>query len=185
MIEQLKKIEKRYRELDRKMARPEIATDLSQLQTLAQERAAIEEIVMTYRKYRDVEKSLEETRAMLDDDLDEEMANLARQEIESLEKKLSELKEKLRLALLPKDPNDEKDIIMEIRAGTGGNEAALFAADLFRMYSRYAQAHNWNTDILSMSESGIGGFKEIIFEVKGKGAYSHLKYESGVHRVQR
>jgi len=185
MIEQLKKIEKRYRELDRKMARPEIATDLSQLQTLAQERAAIEEIVMTYRKYRDAEKSLEETRTMLDDDLDEEMVNLARQEIESLEKKLDELKEKLRLALLPKDPNDEKDIIMEIRAGTGGSEAALFAADLFRMYSRYAQAHNWNTDILSMSESGIGGFKEIIFEVKGKGAYSRLKYESGVHRVQR
>jgi len=185
MMEQLEKFEKRYRELDRKMARPEIATDLSQLQTLAQERAAIEDIVMTYRKCRDVDKSLGETRAMLDDDLDEEMANLARQEIESLEKELGELKEKLRLALLPKDPNDKKDIIMEIRAGTGGNEAALFAADLFRMYSRYAQAHGWNTDILSMSESGIGGFKEIIFEVKGKGAYSRLKYESGVHRVQR
>jgi len=185
MMEQLEKFEKRYRELDKKMARPEIATDLSQLQTLAQERAAIEGIVMNYRKYRDVEKSLGETRAMLDDDIDEEMANLARQEIESLEKELGELKEKIRLALLPKDPNDEKDIIMEVRAGTGGNEAALFAADLFRMYSRYAQAHGWNTDILSMSESGIGGFREIIFELKGKGAYSHLKYESGVHRVQR
>ncbi len=185
MIEQLEKIEKRYRELDKKMARPEVATDISQLQKLAQERAAIEDTVKIYRKYKSVEKSLKETKAMLDDDLDEEMANLARQEIESLEKELGELKEKLRLALLPRDPNDEKDIIMEIRAGTGGNEAALFASDLFRMYSRYAQAHGWNTDILSMSESGIGGFKEIIFEVKGKGAYSRLKYESGVHRVQR
>ncbi len=185
MIEQLEKIEKRYRELDKKMARPEVATNLSQLQKLAQERAAIEDTVKIYRKYKSVDKSLKETRAMLDDDLDEEMANMARQEIESLETELGELTEKLRLALLPEDPNDEKDIIMEIRAGTGGNEAALFAADLFRMYSRYAQAHNWNTDILSMSESGIGGFKEIIFEVKGKGAYSRLKYESGVHRVQR
>jgi len=185
MIEQLEKIEKRYRELDRKMAQPEIATDIARLQSLAQERAAIEDTVKTYRRYKGVEKSLKETRTMMDDDLDEEMANLARQEIESLETELDELKEKLRLALIPKDPNDEKDIIMEIRAGTGGNEAALFAADLFRMYSRYAQAHSWNTDILSMSESGIGGFKEIIFEVKGKGAYSRLKYESGVHRVQR
>jgi peptide chain release factor 1 len=185
MIEQLEKIEKRYRELDEKMARPELATDLNQLQALAQERAAIENIVRDYRKYKDVEKSLEETRAMLDEDIDEEMASLARQEIESLETRLGDLKEKLRLALLPKDPNDEKDIIMEIRAGTGGNEAALFAADLFRMYSRYAQARGWKTDILSLSESGIGGFKEIIFEVKGRGAYSRFKYESGVHRVQR
>ena len=185
MMEQLEKIEKRYEELNEKMARPEIATDLSQLQSLARERATIEDIVTTYRKYKDAEKAMEETRVMLKDDLDAEMANLARQEIESLETQLGELTEMLRLALLPKDPNDEKDIIMEIRAGTGGNEAALFAADLFRMYSRYAQAHNWNPDILSMSESGIGGFKEIIFEVKGKGAYSRLKYESGVHRVQR
>jgi peptide chain release factor 1 len=185
MIEQLEKIEKRYRELDEEMARPELAADLAQLQALAQERATIEDIVKDYRKYRSVAKSLEETRAMLDEDLDEEMASLARQEIESLETRLDDLREKLRLALLPRDPNDEKDIIMEIRAGTGGNEAALFAADLFRMYSRYAQARGWKTDILSMSESGIGGFKEIIFEVKGKGAYSRFKYESGVHRVQR
>jgi peptide chain release factor 1 len=185
MMEQLEKIEKRYEEISEKMARPEISTDLSQLQSLAQERASIEEIVTAYRKYKDVQKSLEETRTMLNDDLDEEMTKLTNQEIDSLETQLDELTEELRVALIPKDPNDEKDIIMEIRAGTGGNEAALFAADLFRMYSRYAQAHNWKTDIISMSESGIGGFKEIIFEVKGKGAYSRLKYESGVHRVQR
>jgi peptide chain release factor 1 len=185
MIEQLEKIEKRYRELEEKMARPEVATDLSQLQTLAQERATIEDTVKTYRKYKAVEKSLEETRAMLKENLDEGMTSLTRQEIESLETKLAELTERLKQALLPKDPNDEKDIIVEIRAGTGGNEAAFFAADLFRMYSRYAQAHKWKPDILSLSESGMGGFKEIIFEVKGKGVYSRFKYESGVHRVQR
>jgi peptide chain release factor 1 len=122
---------------------------------------------------------------MLDDGLDEDMENLAKQEIATLEVKLDNLEQELKMALLPKDPNDEKDIIMEIRAGTGGNEAALFAADLFRMYSRYAQSHGWKADVISISESGIGGFKEIIFEVKGRGAFSRLKYESGVHRVQR
>ncbi len=185
MLEQLKKIEKRYKEIDRKMAQPEIATDLPQLQVLAQERADMENTVKMYREYKDVSKSIKETKAMLDDGLEDEMQELARQEIESLETRQNELTEQLRMALLPKDPNDEKDIIMEIRAGAGGNEAALFAADLFRLYSRYAQNHGWNTDILSSNESGIGGFKEIIFEISGKGAYSRLKYERGVHRVQR
>jgi peptide chain release factor 1 len=185
MIEQLEKIEKRYREIDERMAEPEVATDLSKLQALAQERASIENLVTTYREYKAITRSLEETRAMLDDNLDEEMAVLAKQEIESLETQLDDLARELKLALLPKDPNDEKDIIMEIRAGAGGNEAALFAADLFRMYSRYAQNKGWTTDIISMNESGIGGFKEIIFEIRGKGAFSRLKYERGVHRVQR
>jgi peptide chain release factor 1 len=185
MLEQLEKIEKRYREIDRMMAQPEIATDLPQLQALAQERADMEDMVKTYREYKDVEKSIKETKAMLDDGLEGEMLDLATQEIESLETRLNELTEKLRKALLPRDPNDERDIIMEIRAGAGGNEAALFAADLFRMYSRYAQNRGWKTDIISVSESGIGGFKEIIYEISGKGAYSRLKYEKGVHRVQR
>lgn len=185
MLEQLKKIEKRYREIDEKMALPEIATDLQQLQSLARERASIEELVTVYREYKQITKSLEETRRMLDDGLDEDMAELARQEIETLEGRLDELTGELKIALLPKDPNDEKDIIMEIRAGAGGNEAALFAADLFRMYARYAQSKGWQTEILSMNESGIGGFKEIIFEIRGKGAFSRLKYERGVHRVQR
>jgi len=184
-MEQLEKLEKRYREIDEKMARPEVATDLQQLQALAQERASLDEVVTIYREYRAVAKSLDETRGMLDDELDDDMAALARQEIESLEAKLDKLTAELKIALLPKDPNDEKDIIMEIRAGAGGNEAALFAADLFRMYSRYAQSRGWETEILSMNESGIGGFKEIIFEVRGKGAFSRLKYERGVHRVQR
>ena len=185
MIEQLEKIEKRYQEIDEEMAQPEVATDLKRLQALAQERASLVDLVATYREYKSITKSLEETRTMLDEGLDEEMAALAKQEIESLESKLEHLAQELKLALLPKDPNDEKDIIMEIRAGTGGDEAALFAADLFRMYSRYAQSKGWEAEIISVSESGIGGFKEIIFEIKGKGAFSRLKYERGVHRVQR
>jgi peptide chain release factor 1 len=185
MIEQLEKIEKRYQEIDQKMAQPEVSTDLNRLQALAQERASLEDLVTTYREYKAINKSLEETRAMLDDGLDEEMATLAKQEIESLESQLERLARELQLALRPRDPNDEKDIIMEIRAGAGGDEAALFAADLFRMYSRYAQDKGWRVEIISFNESGIGGFKEIIFEIRGKGAFSRFKYERGVHRVQR
>jgi peptide chain release factor 1 len=185
MFEQLEKIEKRYDEIDRKMAEPKIATDLARLQELAQERSDIEQIVKDYREYREVLKSLEETRALLNDDQEEGMLELARQEIQALDARHDELVESLRMALLPKDPNDDKDIIMEIRAGAGGNEAALFAADLFRMYSRYAQKRSWKTDIININESGIGGIKEIIYEISGKGAYSRLKYERGVHRVQR
>ncbi len=185
MQNRLDSIEKRYEELDKQMAKPEIASDLKKLQPLAQERASLENIVAGYREYKAASKSLEETRSMLDETLDEDMLALTRQEIDGLEVKLDRLQEELKLALLPKDPNDEKDIIVEIRAGAGGDEAALFAADLFRMYSRYAQVRGWKVDIISMNEIGIGGFKEVVFEIKGKGAYSRLKYESGVHRVQR
>jgi len=185
MLDQLSRVEKRYQELDRQIATPEVASNLEQLQRLAQERASLESLVTKYREYKATTKALEETRAMLGDGLDEDMATLVKQEIENLESKLDHLLVELKLALLPKDPNDEKDIIIEIRAGAGGNEAALFAADLFRAYSRYAQSKAWGIDIISSNESGIGGFKEIIFEVKGKGAFSRLKYERGVHRVQR
>ncbi|MFC1970983.1 peptide chain release factor 1 [Chloroflexota bacterium] len=185
MIEQLGIIEKRYQDINRQMAQSEIATDLKQLQELAQERASLENVVKIYGEYKSIAKSLGETRDMLGDELDEEMENLAKQEVEILESQLANLEKELKLVLIPKDPNDKKDIIIEIRAGTGGNEAALFAADLFRMYSRYAQTRGWYVDIISLSESGIGGFKEIIFEIKGKGAFSRLKYERGVHRVQR
>ncbi len=185
MWDRLNQIEKRFEELEKQIARPEIATDLKKVQVLARERATIEDLVTGYRKYKAAAKQLEETRAMLEGELDEDMANLARQEIESLETKLKRQGDELKLALLPKDANDDRDIIMEIRAGAGGNEAGLFAADLFRMYSRYAQAKGWAVDIINSNESGIGGFKEIIFEVRGKGAFSRLKYERGVHRVQR
>jgi len=185
MIEQLEKIEKRYREIDRQMASPEFAADLPKLQALAQERAGLEDVVTRYRKYKATAAALEETNGMLNEDVDADMAALAREEIAKLEPRLEEQLHELKLSLLPRDPNDEKDIIMEIRAGTGGDEAALFAADLFRMYSRYAQSQGWKVEIISMNESGIGGFKEVIFEIKGRGAYSRLKYERGVHRVQR
>jgi len=185
MLDQLERIDKRCQELDQQIARPEVASAPKQLQKLAQERATIESLVTKYREYRATAKSLEETRAMLDGGLDEEMTKLVKQEIESLESRLDRLLLELKLDLLPKDASDERDIIVEIRAGAGGDEAGLFAADLFRMYSLYAQSKGWGIDIIDSNESGIGGFKEIIFEVKGKGAFSRLKYERGVHRVQR
>ena len=185
MLDQLERIEKHYQELDQQIAMPEVTSDPKQLQILAQERASIEGLVTKYREYKATSKALEETRAMLGDRLDEEMATFVKAEIESLESQQQHLLDKLRLALLPKDPNDAKDIIVEIRAGAGGDEAGLFAADLFRMYSRYAQSKDWGIDIIDSNESSLGGFKEIIFEIKGKGAFSRLKYERGVHRVQR
>ena len=185
MWDRLEQIEERYQELDRQIALPEVTSDLKRLQILAQERASIESLVTRYREYKATSESLEETKAMLGDGLDEDMATFVKQEIESLESQLSHLSRELKLGLLPKDANDEKDIIMEIRAGAGGDEAGLFAADLFRMYSRYAQFKGWGIDIIDVNESGIGGFKEIIFEIEGKGAFSRLKYERGVHRVQR
>jgi len=185
MWDKLEQIDRRYQELGEQIAMPEITSDPKQLQKLAQERASIEDVATKYQEYRATSRALAETRAMLNDGLDEEMTSLAKQEIESLEEKLGHQLQELKLALLPKDENDKRDIIMEIRAGAGGDEAGLFAADLFRMYSRYAQSKGWETDIINANESGIGGFKEIIFEVKGEGAFSRLKYESGVHRVQR
>jgi peptide chain release factor 1 len=185
MWDRLEQIEKHYQELDRQIARPEVATDPEKLQELAQDKAGIEDVVVKYRAYKATDKELEETRAMLDGALDEEMGAMVRQEIDKLEAKLERQLEGLKTALTPKDASDEKDIIVEIRAGAGGDEAGLFAADLFRMYSRYAQDKGWAVDIIDSNESGIGGFKEIIFEIKGRGAFSRLKYERGVHRVQR
>ncbi len=185
MLERLESIERRYEELNNLMAQPEVAVDFKKLQNLAKERANLGEIVTRYREYKATMKSLEDTQAMLNDSLDEEMSALAKEESGNLQRKRERLLQEIKLALLPKDPADKKDVIVEIRAGTGGEEAALFAATLFRMYSRYAATKGWKVDIMSGNETGIGGFKEIIFEVKGKGVYSRLKYESGVHRVQR
>jgi peptide chain release factor 1 len=185
MLSRLEGIEKRYQGLEQQIASPEVVSDPEQLQRLARERASIEDLVTKYREYKTTTKSLEETRAMLTNEPDEDMTALVKQEIENLESHREQLLDELKLALLPKDVNEERDIIMEIRAGAGGDEAGLFAADLFRMYSRYAQNKGWLVDIIDSNESGIGGFKEIIFEIKGKGAFSRLKYERGVHRVQR
>ncbi len=185
MLDRLERVEKRYQELDKQIALPEVASDQKQLQMLAKERASIENLVIKYRQYKATARSLGETRAMLNDGLDKDMAVLVKQEIENLESRQELQLQELKLALLPKDANDERDIIMEIRAGAGGDEAGLFAADLFRMYSRYAQSKGWEIDIVNVNESGIGAFKEIIFEIRGRGVFSRFKYERGVHRVQR
>ena len=185
MLEQLKRIEKRYEELNQLMADPQVATDPDKLREYSREQAELEELVQKYRRYRALQEELERTRSLLEEESDPEMRALAEEEIEKLEKESQSLLKQLRLMLLPKDHRDERDVIMEIRAGAGGEEAALFAADLYRMYTRYAENQGWRTELLSAHETGIGGFKEVVFEVKGKGAYSRLKYESGVHRVQR
>jgi len=185
MIEQLEKIEKRFNEITEQMASQEVLSDPKQLQVLAKERAGIENLVSKYVDFKTTLKSLEDTQAMLSESHDDEMAVMVKEEIKALQQKRDQLSEELKEALIPKDPNDEKDVIMEIRAGTGGDEAAMFAADLFRMYSRYAQTKRWGLEVIDISEGGEGGYKEIVYEVKGKNAFSRLKYERGVHRVQR
>jgi len=185
MLNRLQSLVDRYEELSAEMARPELTSDYERLQALAKERAALEEIVSLYRQFRETEQGIADSRAVLEEAHDPEMEALAREEMESLGEQKQRLEDDIRRALLPPDPRDAKSVIVEIRGGTGGDEAALFAADLFRMYTRYAEAHGWKVEVLSHSESGTAGLKEIIFEVNGKGAYSRLKYESGVHRVQR
>jgi len=185
MLEKLAHVEERYEELNTVLSDPDIASDYVRANEYAQERAELEEVVNTYRRYKQVQEELSDTRSWLQENLGSEMSELALEEIASLEDEAEDLEQELRAFLLPKDPNDEKNVIVEIRAGTGGEEAALFAGDLYRMYSRYAENKGWKTQILSSSSTGIGGFKEVIFLVEGKGAYSHLQYESGVHRVQR
>jgi peptide chain release factor 1 len=185
MLEKAERVEARYEELNRLLADPAIASDYVKASEYAQERSVLEEVVAAYREYKRVQGELADTRSLLHEDLSTEMLELAEEEVNSLEREKEQLEKRLRVLLLPKDPNDEKNVIVEIRAGTGGEEAALFAGDLYRMYSRYAENKGWKTEILSSNATGIGGFKEVIFLVEGKGAYSQLKYESGVHRVQR
>ena len=185
MLEHLELLEKRYEEVQRMMAQPEVARDPVAIRRYAQEQGELAEVVETYRHRRRLARELAATQAMRQEQMDQEMEALVEEEIGSLQDELDSLDHKLRQLLAPKDPHDEKDVIVEIRAGTGGEEAALFAADLYRMYTRYAENHGWGPRFLSASPTGVGGFKEVIFEVKGKGAYSQLKFESGVHRVQR
>ena len=185
MFDKLDSAQKRYAELSQLMAQPEVAADHKRLQELAKQRASLEGIVTTYQEYQRTSKELAEWETLLADTAEAEMKTTVKEEIAKLQQRQGDLIRQLKLSLLPKDPNDNKDVIVEIRAGTGGEEASLFAADLFRMYSRYAQGKGWQVDIVDSNQSGIRGFKEVIFEVKGKGAFSRLKYERGVHRVQR
>jgi peptide chain release factor 1 len=182
MLEKLLGIEQRYIEINQLLE--QIGDDYQRANELAKERADIEPIVLKTREYQQAIKQREEAEMLLQED-DDEMRPLAESDLETLVPKIEGLEKELKSLLLPKDPRDEKSVIVEIRAGTGGDEAGLFAAELHRMYSRYAERQNWSVEILSQNETGIGGFKEIIFMVKGKGAYSRLKWESGVHRVQR
>jgi peptide chain release factor 1 len=180
----LSELERRYEELDHLMADPDVATDPSKLLEFGRERAELDEVVSAYREFRALELAIDETDLMTRDD-DREIAALAEDELKDLRARNEALLQRIQQLLVPKDPNDDKNVIVEIRAGTGGDEAALFAADLYRMYTRYAERHRWKVEVLSATETDGGGFREIIFEVNAKGAYSHLRYESGVHRVQR
>ncbi len=185
MIEKLEAIEERYEEITQKLSDPQVISDQQQFQKLAKAHSDLSDVVETFRTYRKVEQELRDTRAMLAEGLDAEMKELVEEERRRLEAEAARLESELKRLLLPKDPNDEKNVIVEIRGGTGGDEAALFAGDLFRMYSRYAERQGWRIELLSGNATELGGFKEVIFMVHGNGAYSRLKFESGVHRVQR
>ncbi|MDI9458344.1 MAG: peptide chain release factor 1 [Bacillota bacterium] len=185
MLDKLQALEDKYEELTKQMSDPEVLSDPTVYRKLAKAHADLEEIVGKYREYRQVLSDLEGARLMQDEPQEEEFALMLAEEIDTLQEAQERLEEELQVLLLPKDPNDEKNVIVEIRSGTGGEEAALFAAVLFRMYSRYAEEKRWKVDVLSSNATELGGFKEVIFMIEGQGAYSRLKFESGVHRVQR
>lgn len=182
MFDKLEEVEKRYEELTKMISDPEIIAQTREWQKLMKEHAEIEEIVQKYREYKKQQNIIEESKALMDD---KELRELAETEMLQAKEKLPKIEEELKVLLIPKDPNDDKNIICEIRAGAGGEEAALFAGTLFRMYSMYAEKKHWKVEILNENETGLGGYKEITFMITGKGAYSRLKFESGVHRVQR
>jgi len=185
MWEKLREIAARYEELGQQLAEPEVLSDSERYVKLLKQRRELEPIVEKYREYERLRRELEQARALLEEETEGELRELARAEVRALEEKLPHCEQELKLLLLPKDPNDERNVILEIRAGTGGAEATLFAADLLRMYTRYAERQGWRVQLLDVSESDIGGIKEAILLIEGKGAYSRLKFESGVHRVQR
>ncbi len=180
----LDEIEARFEELTRQMADPTVISDGENYRKTAKARADVEEVVTSYREYKDVKRNLDDARPMLAE-ADPELRQMATDEVQRLEPELTRLEEELKILLLPKDPLDEKNIVLEIRAGTGGDEATLFAAEVFRMYSRYAESQKWRVEVTSVSESSVGGLKEVIALISGNKVYSRLKYESGVHRVQR
>ncbi len=180
----LRELEAIYVELEKKMADPEIVSDIKEMQELSKKHSELDEVVNDYRRYKQTQAEIAEAKELAGSG-DPELSELAKMELEEKEPLLGEIEEQLRIALLPKDPNDDKDVIMEIRAGTGGDEASLFAADLFRMYSRFCERQGWKLEIVDSNETEVGGYKEIVFQIHGHGVYSQMKYESGVHRVQR
>jgi peptide chain release factor 1 len=185
VFERLEQIESRYEELTHALASSEVISDSSKYQRTAKAHSEIAPIVEKYREYKDLKKGIAESKAVLAEEKDPEMRAYAQEELSKLEARVGGVEEELKVLLLPKDPNDEKDVVLEIRAGTGGDEATLFAAEMFRMYTRFAETQGWKVEVLSTSESGVGGLKEVIAIIEGERVYSRLKYESGVHRVQR
>jgi peptide chain release factor 1 len=185
MFDRLDQLEVRYEELTRALASPEIVTDSARYQKTAKAHSELSDIVEKYREYKDLTRGIAESKGVLADEKDPDMRAYAQEELTQLETRVAQVEADLKVLLIPKDPNDEKDIILEIRAGTGGDEATLFADEMFRMYSRYAETQGWKVEVLSTSESSVGGLKEVIAIIEGKRVFSQLKYESGVHRVQR
>lgn len=185
MFQKLQEVEDRYLELEKILFDPQILLNPKEMQKYAREKANISKIVEAYREYKKVREEIVESQKLLADAEEEEMKELARAELQTLKEKLVNLEKEIKILLLPRDPRDEKNIFLEIRAGTGGEEAALFAADLFRMYAKFAEMNRWRVEVVNQNPTGLGGFKEIIALIEGKGVYSRLKYERGVHRVQR
>src|SRR5438552_13978490 len=185
MFERLDQIEAKYEELTKALASPEVIHDSAKYQKTAKAHSEVSEIVEKYREHKDLQRGIQESRVIIAEESDAELREYAQEELGRLEERLAKVEEELKVLLVPKDPNDEKNVVLEIRAGTGGDEATLFAAEVFRMYNRYAEAHKWKVEVLSTSESGVGGLKEVIALIEGDRVYSRLKYESGVHRVQR
>lgn len=185
MLDKLKSLEEKYDAIGEKLSDPEVISDQKEFQKLAKAHAGMTEIVALFREYKGVLNGISEAKAMLEEKLDPDFKEMVKMELDELQDKKPEFEQRLKILLLPKDPNDDKNVIMEIRGGAGGDEAALFAWDLYRMYTRYAETKGWRTEILSSNETDIKGFKEVSFLIEGNGAYSQLKFESGVHRVQR
>jgi len=185
VFDKLKGLEERYEELNRLIGDPAVMADQNRWREYVKAHAELEEIVVAYREYKRIVDEIREARELLEQALESDFRDLVVEELERLEEQKENVEQRLKILLLPRDPNDEKNVLVEIRAGTGGEEAALFAADLLRMYSRYAESRGWRTELLSSSPTDLGGFKEVVLLVEGKGAYSRLKFESGVHRVQR
>jgi peptide chain release factor 1 len=185
MFERLGQTELKYEELNKALSSPDIVSDSARFQKTAKAHSELAPIVEKYREYKDLTRGIQESKAMLADESDPEMRAYAQDELTQLEERVLQVEADLKVLLLPKDPNDEKNVVLEIRAGTGGDEATLFAAEIFRMYTRYAESQRWKVEVLSTSESTVGGLKEVIAIIEGQGVYSRMKYESGVHRVQR
>ena len=185
MFDKLIGLDTRYNQLSEQMAQPDVATDHVRIQQIAREQRELEDVVLAYCEYKDIQRQEEDARQLSEDGSDPELRAMAQEELAQLSARRSALENQIRLLLLPRDPNDSKNVIIEIRQGTGGDEAALFAADLYRMYARYAERQGWKIEIVNASENGPGGYKEIVFDLNGEGAYSRLKYEGGTHRVQR